>query len=431
LIIAGVNRFHVAEEEIVPEQPTPKTVQVVAVGQAPRVQVNGKVEKSGVITIVAQAPGVISSIPIKAGQNIRAGQRIVSMASNYSGGNIPALQSQIAQKQANTVEESYPQQKELISIQKDLAKKQETNADQLREISENSLSTSRDLLNLNEEILGSLDLILDAATDSSQILQTQQLKAQVLSGVVQLRQQIAQTEYQSNDEKPPAQLAEIQRDLTLKQLDIQEKSLELNREVSQLQAKVARVQAASMYPSSPFDARVERVHVKRGQFVQAGTPLMTIDCDILATQVIAQVPAGLAAQVSTVEMSHILLGEQVLSLTPDYVSHEATDGQLYTVQFTLPQEATDWIANNSYVTVELPLGFADTTASVPFIPLDSIHQNELAATVYVIDGEQAKAREVTLGTVQGRFVSIISGLVAGDRVIVNRNIVAGDRVSTQ
>ncbi len=418
-----------AEESTEIVAPT-KTVQTVAIGQAPKIRVNGQVEKSGVLTLVAQAPGVVSSIQVEPGQNIRAGQTVVSMASNYSGGNIPALQAQIAQKQLENLENTYPQQKDLISKQRSVAEKQETNAEELRGISRDSISQSQDLLDLNEEILGSLDAILATATNSAQILQTKQLKAQVLSGVTQLRQQIAQTEYQSNNEKAPAQLAELQRDITLKQLELQEKSLELNREVTTLQAQVARVQVASMFPSSPFTARVERVHVKRGEFVQPGTPLVTIDCDFLTTQVIAKVPAGIAQQLNSLEPSIIQLGSETLELLPDYISQEATDGQLYSVQFTLPIEATEWLTDKSFVSVELPLGQADTTSSVPFVPLDAVHQNELRAILYVIIDGKAVAREVSLGSVQGRFVSIESGLEPGDQVIVDRNVVAGDQVTT-
>lgn len=408
-----------------------KTVHTLAIGEAPRIQVNGQVEKSGVITLVAQAPGVINTILVEPGQNIRSGQTVVSMASNYSGGNIPALQAQIAQKQLENLEATYPQQKELITQQRSVAEKQETNSEKLRQISRDSLIGSRDLLNLNEEIVASLDAILATATDSAQILQTKQLKAQVLSGVTQLRQQINQTEYQSNNDEIPADLVELQRDITLKQLELQEKSLELNKEVTTLQAQLARVQAASMYPSAPFAARVERVHVKHGEFVQPGTPLVTIDCDTLATQVIAKIPAGIAAQVSTLQPSLLGIGDQTIELLPDYVSREATDGQLYSVQFTLPLTATEWLADNSFVTVELPLGQADTTASVPFVPLDAVHQNELRSTLYVMKDGKAIAREITLGAVQGRFVSVEHGLEAGDIVITDRNVVDGDAVQTQ
>ncbi len=426
LIIAAVSAFHAPAEEITQTEVTPKTVETFSIGEAPRVQANGKVEKSGVITIVAQAPGVIGKINVKPGQNVLRGQTLLSMNSNYSGGNLLALQAQLSQKQLENFENTYDQQKDLIAKQKSLAEKQEASADDLREISRNSLGTSKDLLKLNEEILGGLDLVLATSTDSAEIAQTKQLKTQILSGVAQLRAQIAQTEYQANDENPPADMARLQRDMTKKQLEIQEKSLDLNREVLQLQNKIARVQLASMYPSAPLTARVERVHVNVGDFVQPGTPLITIDCDTAATQIIATVPAGIAERVSMLEPSTIRMGDEIIELTPDYVSREATDGQLYSVQFTLPQEATPWLTDNSFVTVSLALGQADTSASVPFIPLDAVHQNELVATVYVLENNQVIAQEVKLGAVQGRFVSIVDGLHSGNQVILDRTVVAGE-----
>ncbi len=427
-IIAAVNLIHAPEETSDETVDRTKTVQTFSIGQAPRIRVNGQVEKSGVITIVAPAPGVVNSVLVEPGQEIYKGKTVVSLASNYSGGSLPGLQAQIAREQWENMEETYPAQKDIIAKQRELAQKQETQADDLREISASSLNASRDLLELNETQLAAIELSLETATDSAEIEAAMQLKAQLLQGIISLRSQIDQTEYQSNDDNPPAELARLQRDLTLKQLEVQEKSLELNKEVTQLQLRVAQVQAASMYPSAPFNARVERVHVSKGEFVQAGTPLVTIDCDTAVTQVIAKVPGDIAQQVSSMEPSVLLIGSESIELIPDYVSREATDGQLYSVQYTLPLELTDWLTDNSFVSVDLPLGFADTSAVVPFIPIDAVHQNELRATVYVMKDNQATAREVQLGDVQGRFVMIESGLNPGDIVIVDRNVVAGDQV---
>lgn len=408
--------------------PAPQAVSTYTIGESPRVVVNGQVQKSGVITIVASAPGVVHSIPVEPGQQVRARQTVVNLASNYSGGNAAALQVQIARKQLDNLNQTMPLQKEVLGKQRELAQKQETNAAELREISQASLSDTRSLLDLNEEILDSLDAILNTSTDSAQLAAARQTKAQVLSGVVQLRAQLRQTEYQASNDEPPAELARVQRDMTLKQLEIQEKSLELNKEISELQLKLAQVQAASMYPAAPFAGRIERVHVRRGQYVQPGTPLVTLDCDTLATQVIAKVPANIAHQVSTLQPSYLQLGNETLQLQPDYVSHEATDGQLYTVVFTLPQSVTEELTDLAYVRVELPLGSADTLASMPFLPLDSVHQNEQGAVVYVLEEGRAVVRELDLGPVHGSYVTVEDGLRAGDQVILERRVVAGQAV---
>lgn len=428
-IIALGNQLRTPEPQ--PKADTQPTlpVSVYTIGESPRVTVNAQVEKTGVITIVAPAPGVVNTIKVEPGQNVYARQTVVNLSSNYSGGNVPALQAQIAKKQLENLEQTLPLQKDAIAKQREIAKSSETNNEELREISRASLADTRGLLDLNEEILDSLDDIISTSTDSAQILQTKQLKAQVLSGVVQLRSQLRQTEYQSSEDNPPADLGRLQRDLTLKQLEIQEKSLDLNKEVTELQLKIARVQAANMFPAAPFAGRIERIHVRKGQYVQPGTPLVTMDCDLLATQVIAKIPAGIAHQVSSYELSRIVLGDKELWLQPDYVSHEATDGQLYTAVFTIPQESAELLTDKAYVSVELPLGMASTSAVVPSIPLDAVHQNEQGAMVYLMVDRKAVTRQLELGSVQGRYVAVESGLQSGDQVILDRKVVAGQPVS--
>jgi hypothetical protein len=77
-----------------------------------------------------------------------------------------------------------------------------------------------------------------------------------------LRQAQRTTEQQAANDKAPALLSNLQKDVTLKQLEVQEKTLQLNRDVAKLQVNLAYVNEALMYPASPFAGKVEKLRDK-------------------------------------------------------------------------------------------------------------------------------------------------------------------------
>ena len=97
----------------------------------------------------------------------------------------------------------------------------------------------------------------------------------------------------------------------------------------------------------------------------------------------------------------------------------------------MPTEYASSLTDKGYIDVELPIGYPDTSATIPFVPIESVYQSRDEAYVYVNEKGIAKTRKVTLGEVYGSYVQVNGGLKTGDSVIVNRNIINGDHVSTQ
>lgn len=416
----------------------PKNVQVYTIGSAPKIRFQAQIEKSGVVQITALTGGVVQSINFQPGDSVSKGNTLLSLSSNYQGGNAFSLQRQIAQTQYNNVNDTYQTQKDLISKQRELAEKMEDNDEELRDISAKSIDETQAIIDLNNNILSTLDQNLrqyestnSAQTDNSAlILQTRQLKSQFLSANSQLQSAIRNTRFASDDEQEPAAMADLQRDITIKQLDIQEKALDLNKEIFRLQLQVAYVNEALMFPSAPFSASVERVFVKVGQAVQPGTPLMVLsqyaqDDPIIA---LAYVPREIAQKVSLLEPSILYIDTMSYEAYPAYVTRDAIQGTLYGVYFDIPENYHASVTEKGYIEVDVPVGTYDTSASVPFIPLDSIYQTKDKSYVYVAIKGYAQSKQIKLGQVLGRFVEVESGLSSGDRVIINRNVIDGDAV---
>lgn len=431
ILISGSLMASLSQKEIKPETQV-KEIGVYAIGKTPTVTLSAQVESKGVIKIVAQSPGIVQAVNVVDGQSVRQGQSLVSLSSNYQGGSAPALQAKLAGAQLRNIKETYDTQKDLINRQRSVATASAENVSQLREISNKSLNDTRDLLSLNESLLTSLDdqikqLELNDPTNTSlPTLRSQ--KAQLLSGVTQLRSSVRSLEYQNNTDKPPTTLSDLQKDITLKQLELQEKALNLNREVSKIQYNLALVQEGNMHPAAPFSGIVERVYVQVGQDLSSGDLIATLSNTTVNATAILRAPREIAQSISRVEASIFHINGKTIALTPTYVSTVPTDGQLYSIIYNLPVGIAKTITDQQYLPVEVPVGYSDTNSVVPFVPIDTVYESQNEATVYVVENKKAVARKVTVGSLYGQYVEITSGLKNGDQVILDRNVVNGDNV---
>lgn len=431
ILIAGSVVSNLGKKEVKAVENV-KTVQTLAIGQTPSVKLQAQIEKKGIIQIVAQTPGVVDTIHTEEGQTLQAGQKIVSLSTNYQGGNAASLQRQLAGAQAKNAYDTYDTQKELLKKQREVAEKSSANSEELRKISRDSAGDTAGLLRLNEEILQTVDEQLEQAEQSgtpADIAAAKSQKAQVESGITQLRGTLRGLEYQGNEDKPAADLAGLQKDIALKQLDVQEKALDLGRQVAGIQYNLALVQEGMMNPSAPYEAVVERIFVEKGEVVNPGTPIAIVRCLDIETSAVIRVPRTIALTISRTEPTIFLFGNKKVSALPSYVSAVATDGQLHTIVYTLPEGVTN-TTDKEYVSVEVPVVSASESA-IPYIPIDSVYQSQDETTVNIVDGDKVSSRKIELGGVYGSFVEVVSGLNRGDKVILNRNVVTGDKIKTE
>jgi len=431
ILIAGSVVSNLGKKEVKAVENV-KTVQTLAIGQTPSVKLQAQIEKKGIIQIVAQTPGVVDTIHAEEGQTLQAGQKIVSLSTNYQGGNAASLQRQLAGAQAKNAYDTYDTQKELLKKQREVAEKSSANSEELRKISRDSAGDTAGLLRLNEEILQTVDEQLEQAEQSgtpADIAAAKAQKAQVESGITQLRGTLRGLEYQGNEDKPAADLAGLQKDIALKQLDVQEKALDLGRQVAGIQYNLALVQEGMMNPSAPYEAVVERIFVEKGEVVNPGTPIAIVRCLDIETSAVIRVPRTIALSISRTEPTIFLFGSKKVSALPSYVSTVATDGQLHTIVYTLPEGVTN-TTDKEYVSVEVPVVSASESA-IPYIPIDSVYQSQDETTVNVVDGDKVSSRKIELGGVYGSFVEVVSGLNRGDKVILNRNVVTGDKIKSE
>jgi len=412
-----------------------KQVSLYAIGETPKATFQAKIDKPGVIKIVALTNGIVQNIYITEGSTVWQGKQLFTLSSSYQGGNIPALSAQIADDQYNNVKDTFNEQKSIIQKQRDIANATHDNFSDMQNIATQSAQDTNNLINANQTVLDQLNNQLNTDKQNSvpqSTIVTEETQINQLQGAQnQLRQALSNLHEQTDSSKPPGRLADTQHDLTIQQLDMQEKSLELNKEVSRLQANIADVTAAAMYPTSPFGGIIQRVYVRAGQLVTPGTPLAEISATKDATSALVDVPENILKNISPIDSSTLYIGNKSFDTRPTFVPTEATNGSLFTIVYPIPDTLRNLVSDGEYVQILIPVGNTDTTAAIPFIPLDAIYQTQDSNYVLLDQKNKAVVQKVSIGSVFGSFVEITQGLASGDMIILNRNIITGDRVKTE
>ncbi len=418
-----------------------KPVSIYNVGTAPRVTMTAQVETSGVVKIIAQMGGIVQQVYVTEGSAVNRGTALMWLSTNYQGGTAPSITRQIAQKNYEFVTSTYDTQKDILTKQRDIADTIQKQSGDTRNITNNSIADTKNLLNLNQQIVDSLVSQIQylestnvAGANNSLILQAKQGQSGAQSAINSLRVAIANAEYQVGSDNAPTTLSNTQHDLTIAQLAIQEKSLDLNRELATLNLHVAQISESLMFPAAPFAGVVERLYVTPGMNVSAGTVIATITGVKKSSSVVLLVPETTAKNISRLEPSTIVVGSDTFDVLPRYISTQPTDGSLYSVVFSIPAEKEQLLSNGKTVSVQVALGAKTSTSAVPFVPIDALYQTSKESYVYIAtpSGQGsyiAQSIPVKLGTVFGQYVEVLSGLAKESHIITSRSVVSNDIVS--
>lgn len=414
-----------------------KAVPVFHLGTLPKLSFTGQVKKSGTITITAQGSGIVAAIPAPAGTTVRTGQRLLSLASNYQGGNAASTQRQIAAATYAQVQKNLPLQQNIIAQNRTIAEQSQVNTDQLRKISSASLQNTTEMIAASKNALRGIDDLIStqeqqpsAAINDLTLASLRQQRIGLLSGLTSAEQSLSNTAYSTSGGQAPAALSRLTKETTLKQLDLEARNLMLNAELSQLNLRLTSITEATMFPVAPFAGTVAKVHVKVGEQVSPGTPLISFSGQQQSTTVEVSVPAQVAPRLSRTEFSTLTWNQQNIELVPQAISGEPTTGNLVAVTFMLPEGiAADTLTDGQFITVQIPLGATHGSLTTPYIPLDAIYQTENVAYILVIKDGKAQPQEIEVGQVYNGYVEVVSGIDSAIDIILDRGIIAGAAVS--
>ncbi len=419
-----------SDKETLTVATVPKQVSIFVVGESPYYKTIAEVIESGSMTIFAQTQGVVSSVYFSEGDYIKRGERVLSIADNYGGFSSSNIQAQIASKQYLSAKENILVQKEIIASQKDVANSSFDNTENIRRVNKDSVVATKSLVDLNNEILTNLDEILKDFEDTNSggsndvaILSTKQAVSVASAGQLQIESQLNQSKL-SSDGEPIAKLNELQKDITLKQLDLQEKTLDLNLEISKLQVNLSGIATSIMNPISPLEGTIERIFVIKNTPVSPRMPLAIISGGE-GSKFIVKVPKSIMKFVSNSLPSIISLGSAEIDSYPSYLSTVPTEKTLYSINYNLSLPAEESIGN--LVTISIPLELSGGNGIL--IPLEALHQTQTKDFVYLAEKGTAISRSVIAGNIVGGYVEILDGLASKDSIIISRNVINGDLIT--
>jgi len=351
------------------------------------------------------------------------------------------VQRQIASRNYQFSAETYDTQKQIIAERREIAQNTLDSSEESRELTRRSIDETETQLNYNRDLLAYFDEQIKqleeiGTTNDSETLRTLKgARLQYTATIATLKSALRTSQAAADASGPDAQKAENNRDLTLKQLEIEEKTLDLNKDIAALNVKLARISESLLYPASTCDGIVEQIFVNVGDSVSPGTPIALIRADARQAEINVSLPLSLATQVSRLEPALLTVGDIEYELFPVVITLEKASGTLGNIKYVLPPSADSEIGNNETIAVSVPLDVIGTSVDTTVIPLDAVYQTANNTYVYVLQeteqGSVAAVKEVQTGAVSGNYVTVTSGLPSDAQVIVTRGVTADELVSIQ
>jgi RND family efflux transporter MFP subunit len=166
---------------------------------------------------------------------------------------------------------------------------------------------------------------------------------------------------------------------------------------------------------APFDGRVLERQVDIGNLAAPGAPLFVLEKDgPLRAEV--SVEESMAGRIRKGDLAEIVIPHRETPLSgsvTEVVPRIDVQTRAFQVKVELPRNSPQDLVPGSFVRVRFHVG--ETTKLL--VPRTSLVSRGQLSMVYIVEGERASLRLVTLGHTRGDEVEVLSGLNEGDRIV--------------
>jgi RND family efflux transporter MFP subunit len=421
------------------QNPQPRSLSVTGFvyGETPvQEEVVGTINNQNNITLVAQSNGPVSSVLVKEGDKISRGSILIKQESAYNAGNAQFVATQLASKNYELASESLDSTVKQVSLSREQADLSNEDFENYREIIEYSISETKDLISLSEDIANQIKDKLDAElaglNNPETVLGLQQQLSPALSVLFQTRQSLRNLEYQVESDGTQEKLVDVQRRLVFEATELQLKSAQISKDIAYLSLKQAQIAQASTRVSSPLAGTVEKVYVRAGQYVTPGTPVAIVkgEADLWLEILVAGKVALKIDEQQTAEVKGLPQLENASSSLPiAHISSAPVSSSLYQVLIQIPSEYEPHVFQNQSLSVILPLKKSSFSESSHYLPLDALFVTNTDRFVFVAKDGRAVKKSVSTGEIVGGNIEVLSGLASGDLVILDRRVIDQQLVS--
>jgi membrane fusion protein, multidrug efflux system len=209
------------------------------------------------------------------------------------------------------------------------------------------------------------------------------------------------------------------RDLNTRELMSQGdfEKIVMEKEVAEAELAEAEWRLGKTTIRAPFSGRVTERVVSLGQHVKPGESLFTLtDYDPLIARIflperdVLALEVGRDVRMTLRASSEVAFRGRIRQISP--VVDRATGTVKVTVEAVQPPAA---VRPGAFVTVDI---VRETKPSAIRIPREAVIRELREAHVFVVEGDKAKRRDLTLGVEEGDFIEAVSGVKPGEKVIV-------------
>jgi HlyD family secretion protein len=336
---------------------------------------NGKVEPVKNFEAHATSPSTVRNVLVRAGEKVRKGQLLVQLDDADARTQLARAQAQLKQAESETSDvqtANASSQAELTKAKLDVAEAQRS-LEALQRLKAQGAASQAEVDAAKDK--------LDTATASLDALQ-----------------------HKANPQAAQARTASSRAAISNAQVAVD----------------AARQLIADSNITAPFDGTVYSLPVKRGNYVNAGDPLVSV-ADLSDMQVLTFVDEP--------EIGHLKVGEPA-TITWDALPGRSWKGQVKTVPTTVVArgnrnvgELLASVDNSDRALIpNTNVGVVITTSSrqdALVLPREAVHEENGGDYIYVVQNKHLQRRAVKLGVSNLTHVEILSGLKEGETVAVN------------
>lgn len=209
------------------------------------------------------------------------------------------------------------------------------------------------------------------------------------------------------------------KDLNTKDLMAQgdyEKIL-MEKEVAEAELAEAEWRLSKTTIRAPFSGRITERMINQGQHLRPGDTLFTLtDYDPLIARIflperdVIALRTGQDARLTLRAASDVEFKGRIRQISP--VVDTATGTVKVTVEAVNPP---DPVRPGAFVSVDI---VRETKLNAIRVPREAVIRELREAHVFIVEGDKAKRRDLTLGLEEGDFIEATTGLKPGEKVIV-------------
>ena len=210
--------------------------------------------------------------------------------------------------------------------------------------------------------------------------------------------------------------------------EVQVNDTKYNYDVARNQADQIKQQINDTKIMAPISGRVVKKNIEPGEYVNVGTSLGTI-LDVSRLKVQVMVSEGDVYKLKEgqkVKLSTDVYQGKIIDGTISYIAPQGDESHNYPVEITISNAGQ--LRAGTFVTVTFP---QKSSQEVLQIPRGSLVESIRNPYVYVVQGNVARQRKITVGRELGDNIEVLSGLEAGETVITSGQINLSEGAAVQ